>query len=316
MSGAQAPISVLMPVRNGQRTIRVALESIVVSMGAGDEILVIDDGSDDDTANVLREFRRCEPRLRVIRTSGVGLVGALNMGLREVSHRWVARADADDIYPPGRLLVQRQAVAAGVVLVSGDYLITSAGRVLGNIPGALTHPFVAASLVHPQRIPHPGVLMDREAVLSVGAYRHDDFPAEDLGLWLRLARAGKFVGVPWVTVFWEMRGQSVTHSHQRSQRCKVAELLKTHYPAALIRDIDCNSLQDELEAYQKARMATARRVLLARDLFSMRAHGVDRVICWAGVSALTRTPLRAAWATGTLAAGQVRRAWVRQGFTH
>lgn len=315
MPRAEAPVSVLMPVRNGQRTILAALRDLVTSMSADDELLVIDDGSNDGTAGVLREFSEREPRLRVIPTTGIGLVNALNLGLREVAHRWVARADADDRYPPDRLRAQRHAVEDGVVLVSGDYRITSAGRALGDIPGALTHPFVAASLVHPQRIPHPGVLLDRDAVLSVGGYKADDFPAEDLALWLRLSTAGRFVGVPQITVLWEMSSQSVTHSHQISQRRKAAEILNASLPSDVIRAINVESVQGELNTYRYARLEASRGVLLTRDLFALRARGVDGAAYRTGIAALPRHPLTSAWATGALAFDQVRRHWVRRGLT-
>jgi len=143
------PVSVLMPVRNGESTLRVALADITLGLGERDELLVVDDGSQDQTPLLLAELGRAEPRLRVIRTPGVGLVGALNLGLREATNRLIARADADDRYPVERLDQQRTAAGTGVVLVTGDYRILADQRYLGDLPCALTSPFVAASLINP-----------------------------------------------------------------------------------------------------------------------------------------------------------------------
>lgn len=310
------PLTVLMPVRNGGRTIGSAVGDLLASLGPQDEFLVIDDGSEDDTGKVLSGLVNTEERIRVITTQGVGLVDALNLGLREAQFRWIARADADDRYPVDRLSMQRASRRNDVVLITGDYTMTSAGRSLGTIPCALTHPFVLTSLLHPQRVPHPGVLFDREAVFSVGGYRQQDFPAEDLALWLRLARAGQMVGVPHRTVNWAMSSGSTSHQRQQTQRSKTVSLLQSDFPLSYVPRISSELVAAEVSAYRASTMASRREILLARDLRSLGSLKGDSEGYESVRRSLLRRPMRPALAAFGMAAEKTRRDRLRHSWSH
>ena len=304
------PISVLMPVRNGAKSVGMAVHDMLASAQPHDEVLVVDDGSEDSTPEVLKNID--DPRLRVINTRGIGLVDALNLGLREVSHSWVARADADDRYPRDRLDNQRACRQAGVVLISGDYSFVSKSHVIAGMPTALTHPFVLTSLIHPQRIPHPGVLLHREAVLSVGAYRVSDFPVEDLALWLRLSAAGAFVGTPHIVVHWTMSSTSVTHSNQILQRAKASTLLRENFPWPMMNQVLAESVTGELNAYASTRLAGERAVLLLRDLRQLDAKGYANAAYRLTRRTVLGSPLEASRASLGLLAGKLRRGRARK----
>ena len=312
---AHEPLSVVLPVRDGALTVGRALEDLLAGMSSDDELLAIDDGSQDTTSALLEAVAGREARVRVLTTPSIGLVAALNLGLREASHRWVARADADDRYPHDRLRTQRAAITDGTVLVSADYRVVSGRRRLGELPCALTHPFVVASLIHPVRIPHPGVLYDKEAVLAAGGYRQDDFPAEDFGLWLRLARHGAFIGVPAVSVDWTMARTSVTHSNQDKQRLKTTGLLKSSLPLDLLAGLTSGDVELELAAYEGTRLEGQRRILLARDLRALASLGVAKSAYGAALRGLARSPVRTLSAATSLARAKRRRDQARASFT-
>jgi hypothetical protein len=299
------PITVLMPVRNAAGTVGRAVGDLLAGMLSHDEILVVDDGSDDGSASVISSLE--DPRVRLVATPGLGLVGALNLGLKEASHRWVARADADDRYPPSRLSAQRQARREGAVLVTGDYNFIVDSQPIGSMPCALSHPFVVASLTHPQRVPHPGVLFDSDAVLAVGGYRDEDFPAEDLALWLRLVHVGDFVGVPSTVVDWTMSVGSITHTHQAAQRNKTAELLVDSFPIQRVAAISPDDVRKELQSQEGTPMAAERAVLLARDLRALAARGVAEAAYKEARRALVTHPMGTTRALAQLAREKRRR---------
>jgi len=265
-------ISVLMPVRNGASGVVNTLADLVAGMGPDDELLAVDDGSTDATPQILAEWSTRDPRIRVVPTAGIGLVDALNLGTREATHGWIARADADDRYPRNRLALQRDALGPHVALVTGDYRLTPSIGGSTYLPCALGHPFVALSLINPQRIPHPGVVFQRDAVIAVGGYRKEDFPAEDLGLWLRLAAEGDFVGVPGVVVDWIMAPGSVSHSRQAEQRSATQRVLAGWRPA-LLDQVDDAAVSRELARYAPSSHARERALLLLRDLRSWHQRG-------------------------------------------
>lgn len=266
------PVSVLMPVRDGASHVARALEDLVAGLGPDDELLAVDDGSTDSTPQILTEWASRDARVRVITTPGIGLVDALTLGIRESTHGWIARADADDRYPSNRLSFQRDALGPGVGLVTGDYRLIPAQGASTFLPCALGHPFVALSLINPQRIPHPGVLFNRDAVIAAGGYRKEDFPAEDLGLWLRLSAEGDFVGVPGVVVDWTMAPGSVSHSRQAEQRSATQRLLAAWRPA-LLDQVDDAAVSRELDRYETSSHSRERALLLLRDIRAWHQRG-------------------------------------------
>jgi len=265
-------LTVILPVCNGEQFVDAALADISEGTAEQDEILVVDDGSEDGTAGILKHWIERDRRIRVLRTRGLGLVAALNLGLGEATHEWIARADADDRYPHDRFTRQREALRDEVVLVTGDYRLVPPSGARTLIPSALGHPFVAAGLIHPQRVPHPGVVYRKDAVLYAGGYLEADFPAEDLALWMRLCETGDLVGVPTVVVDWTLNPQSISHTRQAQQRAKTHELLGGFAPACVQR-ITADEVEQELARYSQAPLGEQRALLLLRDLRAWGRRG-------------------------------------------
>lgn len=103
---AQPPIvTVLLPVYNGERYLREAVESILTQTLESFELLIVDDGSTDGTAAICRSFT--DPRVRVHRyEENAGVIFALNSGIDLIATKYVARMDADDVALPNRLARQ------------------------------------------------------------------------------------------------------------------------------------------------------------------------------------------------------------------
>lgn len=263
-----------MPARNAEGTIRQSLVDIFRQSKQPEEVIVVDDGSTDGTfALVSRLMTRWE-RLRVVRSNGMGLAGALNLGIAEADSFWVARADADDLYPQSRFADQLRLCRDDTVLVTGDYelFIGQNGRSMGVIPNAVFSDAIKLSLVRPVRIPHPGVLLRRDAVIAVGGYHPHEFPAEDVGLWLRLAHTGCFVGTDTCVVRYRMHAGSVTQGALEVQRRRVSEL-QQRYGLPLAR-IDDGRLESLWSDYGRKSLPSARRGLMIFDALS--AGEVDR----------------------------------------
>ena len=92
--------SVIIPVRNGANFLAEAVESALVQLGPADEVLVVWDNSNDDTATVLKGF--VDPRIRVIKGPGLGVSGGRNAGLAAALGDFIAFLDHDDLWPAGR----------------------------------------------------------------------------------------------------------------------------------------------------------------------------------------------------------------------
>jgi cellulose synthase/poly-beta-1,6-N-acetylglucosamine synthase-like glycosyltransferase len=305
------PLSILLPVRNGADFVANALTDLTAAAIDTDEILIVDDGSEDRTSRVLSKWAQRDQRIRVLRTEGLGLVAALNLGLSEVTHEWIARADADDGYPQDRFIRQREALRDGVALVTGDYRLVAPAGDPTLIPCALGHPFVAAGLIHPQRVPHPGAVYRRDAVLEVDGYRQEDFPAEDLALWMRLCDVGELVGVPAVVVDWTLNPHSISHTRQAQQRAKTAQLLDGFAPAC-VRGITADEVERELLRYSQSSLGEQRALLLMRDLQAWGRRGYPVRHLRPLLRHLARRPLDALAAGWELTSSTRRRRSQRQ----
>jgi glycosyltransferase involved in cell wall biosynthesis len=107
MSSEIPLVTILLPFFNSEKTLAAAIQSIVNQTLKDWELILIDDCSNDASANIARGFS--DPRIRLLtNVSNVGLAGSLNMGVVTASAPYIARMDADDISYPERLATQLQ----------------------------------------------------------------------------------------------------------------------------------------------------------------------------------------------------------------
>ena len=194
-------ISVVMPVYNGSAFLREAVDSILRQRYKDFELIIIDDGSVDETPEMLRAFSRRDPRVRVLRHArNMGLGCSLREGVEEARAEWVARMDADDIAHPDRLARQFAAVREdrtidilGTQAVEIDYT----GRPLRVRSVPLKHDAIRSLLPWVNPMIHPTVLFRRRAILEVGSYDCNLPNVEDYDLWYRCAAGGlRFANLP------------------------------------------------------------------------------------------------------------------------
>ncbi|MBI5692169.1 MAG: glycosyltransferase [Verrucomicrobia bacterium] len=219
-------VSVLLPVRNAAATVARAVNSIRAQTLGDWELVVVDDGSSDGTAEVLAALARAEPRLRVLTRPADGIVAALNAGLAASRGRWIARMDADDESAPERLEAQVALLdhpAHGDVGLVGC-LVEHAGEP-GTQAGYALHVDWLNSLVTPEQIAlnrfvespfaHPSVMFRRELPERFGAYGDGPFP-EDYELWLRwLANGVRMAKVPRILLRWHDPPQRLSRRDAR-----------------------------------------------------------------------------------------------------
>jgi glycosyltransferase involved in cell wall biosynthesis len=187
MSLNQTRVSVIIPCYNQGRFLGEALDSILAQRHPVHEIIVVDDGSTDETAAVAASYSG----VQYIRQENAGPAAARNRGLQGCRGDFVVFVDADDRLLPRHFTTSLQAFAEhpNVVMVWGDY------RWFGTQDGWHVHncaprPDYYGAMLHFGMMGPPATLMLRHEVLSaIGGFRTDLVPCEDLEMWLRVARS-------------------------------------------------------------------------------------------------------------------------------
>ena len=203
-------LSVVMPVRDGERYLREALDSVLGDPGDF-ELLAVDDGSTDATPEILRSY--ADERLRIVRQGREGLVAALNRGVEEAHGSTVARMDADDVSLPSRLERQHAVLAADerIGLVGcGVETIDAAGLATGSWLLPEDDGGLRRRLLLRNPFAHGSVVLRRAALEAAGGYRGDYGANEDYDLWRRIAREWRLAAVPAVLYRYREHAQAVT----------------------------------------------------------------------------------------------------------
>ena len=217
-------VSVLLPVYNAASTLDETLAGISAQSLTDFEVIVVNDGSTDRSADVLERWQREDARLRIVNCVHRGLVSALNTGLELCGAPLVARMDADDIVSPTRLEKQ-------VKMFANDPDLSVVGSLVETIPrsdvreGLLVYEEWLNSLVHHEEITmeiflespiaHPSAMVRRQDLVELNGYRDCGWP-EDYDLWLRyFLRGGRFAKVEEVLLYWREHPHRLTRTDGR-----------------------------------------------------------------------------------------------------
>ena len=179
---------------NATEFIEESIESILSQSFGNFEFILIDDGSTDNTLEIIQKYAAKDKRIRVVAKENSGLPKSLNLGLSLAQGNWIARFDADDIAFPYRLERQYRFVKQHqhvILLGSGCIETDRAGRKIKRHSYPLDHQALIKRL---ERLgaffPHSSAFFCRQPVLDLGGYNTRFLRSQDRDLWLRLGRVG------------------------------------------------------------------------------------------------------------------------------
>lgn len=220
-----AAVTVLMPAYNAENWLRRAIDSILRQTWRDFELLVVDDGSTDETARILRTYT--DARLRVVtHATNQGLIASLNHGLDLARGEFLARMDADDISHPRRLELQRNFLLAHPeVGVCGTWFRACHGLRRVTVRTPCSHEAISARLFFRSPFGHPTVML-RKASLQESGLRYDPLAihAEDFDLWIRARTRTRFANLPRVLLDYRVHPDQVSARQLRAQSDTAAAL--------------------------------------------------------------------------------------------
>jgi len=179
-------VSVVIPAYNQGPFVRDAVLSALEQTYHPREVIVVDDGSTDDTAVQLAPYAE---RVRIIRQENSGLSAARNTGIRHSSGEWIALLDADDVWHRQKLEVQLAAVRGreDVALVGSSRASSLTNLADSPLPSPKIYELIVRDFVLSSRTGPSGALIRRRCLDAVGFFDESLRSVEDRDMWLRLA---------------------------------------------------------------------------------------------------------------------------------
>ncbi len=244
-------VSVLMSCYNGGRWLGEAIESVLAQTYADFEFIMVDDGSKDDTLEIIKRYAAKDRRIVVIAKPNTGLGDSLNAGIAKARGAWIARVDQDDLCEPARL--ERQLAFAGkhpevVLLGSGFAEINEAGEVVAEHRYPRAHRALVSRLERLQAFfPHSSAFYSAGAARRAGGYNKLISRAEDWRFWLELSLQGRIACLPDPLVkIRKHPGQMSLHGSGVRQICDAAAAAACHLLLKAGRK-DPSAARDEAE---------------------------------------------------------------------
>lgn len=206
-------VSVLMPVRNAQRFVGEAVKSILRQTFHDFELIVVDDGSDDETAPIVETYARIDSRVCLLRQSSSGLIPALITAQTAAKGQYIARMDGDDIAHPNRFEEQLNFLSrnSNVVAVGGQvHIIDQDNNIVRTGRYPLTPLECRSYLDFGSPFCHPATMIRKASFDEVNGYRSWFQRAEDYVLWLRLAKIGDLANLDRVVLKLRVHGTNTS----------------------------------------------------------------------------------------------------------
>ena len=191
-----------------------AIESVLRQHYDDWELLLIDDGSSDHTADVMSLYSG-DPRVRILRTSGIGLPAVCNLALREARGEYLIRLDGDDVFDENALLVLASYLERDpeLALVFPDYYLMDEG---GEIFAHERRHNLAESNQLMELPPNGACTLIRKSVLeSIGGYREDLGAQDGFDLWAKIRNTHRAANVNLPLFYYRRHGQNLTNSSYR-----------------------------------------------------------------------------------------------------
>lgn len=216
-----------MPAFNAEKFIRPAVESILKQSYKAFELIVVDDGSTDQTRAILEAYAQQDPRMRIIAGKHEGISAALNVGIEAARYDWIARMDADDIALPERFALQWAAAQTQPQVVAwggGIKHINSAGAILSSStvgPTSVSEFYRMREAGELIVLYHPTALFRKDVFIKAGRYNPKLDAAQDVDLWNRMAVYGVILTLDQPMLLYRVHTDSISMEKFFKQRTVV-----------------------------------------------------------------------------------------------
>lgn len=211
-----------MPVYNGERYLREAIDSVLGQDFSDYELLIINDASTDASAEIIRTYQ--DPRIRLIQNSkNLGLTGVRNVGLSEAVGEYLAWLDCDDVSASTRLAEQVEFLDTHKSVALCGSWVRTIGDKMGDMWRYPTEADVLRSrMLFDDPVATSAAMVRREVLMRFGLRFDDGYPlAEDYDLWERVSQFGEVSNIPKVLTFYRVHADQISSINALRVGCAV-----------------------------------------------------------------------------------------------
>lgn len=233
-------ISIILPAYNAALYIGEAIESLLKQTFRDFELIIIDDGSQDETLEKIKSFKDERIKLHKNETN-LGIIRSLNKGLKLAQGEYVARMDADDISLPKRLEIQYNFLEENKNIIGCGAYMKTFGATKELWAGPHKPEEVKAALLFFNVLNHPTMLLRRSLFDNDSYLYSEDYPhAEDYELWTRISRKFLLSNIPKVLLRYRLHEKSVSSSHHQEQSASFYKAV-----LGLLAELDLHPSEEE-----------------------------------------------------------------------
>lgn len=240
-------VSILIPAYNVEHYVTEAIKAVMAQTYPNLEIIVIDDGSQDDTFSILNNLARQDKRIRLYRNdTNIGLIRTLNKGIDIASGEYIARTDADDITKPDWIYnIVKQLILHPDVMAMSAHLIKmpestsiqtekNPNSDIYHLP--LTHEEIYREMLFRNPMNHSAIILHTSVFREYGLRYDENYPhAEDYKLWFEISKIGRLANFNQPLLYYRIHPTQVSCSKQKIQKQtarKIRREVINHYLAA------------------------------------------------------------------------------------
>jgi len=217
-------VSVFMPVYNTGKYIEKSIQSILNQTFSDFEFIIINDGSTDDSLDIIKKYSEIDSRIKFISRENKGIIFTRNEGLNISKGKYIALMDSDDVSYPSRLRLQYDFLEEHneyVVVGSRIMLIDPDDDFICPMVDIFEHDDIDFGHINNVTsgaiVVNPTAMICRDSLIQVGGYHERYKNAEDIDVWLRLAEVGKLYNLNEILLNYRQHFDSIGYSYRGSQ---------------------------------------------------------------------------------------------------
>ena len=247
LKNKQPLVSIVMPVYNAGKFLRTSLESILNQTYTNWELVAVDDGSQDNSLAILKEYANQDKRIRIYKQPrNLGVSKTANSALKQVHGTLIARMDADDVMKPERIAKQVLFLQKNpdVVTVGGQcQLIDENGKVIGNKSFPLDNQAIYKMMYQAMPVQQPTLMINKKLLPDNFIWYEKEFTtAEEVDLLFRLFQYGKIANLPDVILEYRIHQNNVSLINPKktfflTYQTRKEAVIKYHYQPTLKAEI-------------------------------------------------------------------------------